>query len=266
MRHLSAVVSFSGEPLETSEGHGPSSGRSVQKADGGETTTTKKEEGELVSIPLLAPIDVGYNPLLPMAEMNVLLPPAHPTAMQIGDALVLHGDWIGSDAIANLTAEPGQTRRFSHVAVVVAIGQIPLVIESVPPRVCVAPMDIVCAKARAGVLLHSLNLSDSDRETIVRKALQFEGRPYGIHQYPFLLLDALFQTDVFGDIPLGRLFPVCSALLGYAYAAVNRYWGDRPSGLTPNEAYFFAEKGHPEFFQMFDLTPKGQLLSTSSHA
>lgn len=178
----------------------------------------------------------------------------YPPELSIGDIVLSYGTWKGSEIIAEWTREPGQSRIFSHCEIVVAGLPFPLLVGAVPPVVRVIPLQQALLTVRDAVLVHSKNLSDQEREIVVAGAIRFIGVPYPFHQYFKLGADILFKTDFFGGISLGKRFAVCSVLAGYCYDLVNKDWGEKSSGLTPNEIYCFSDR-RSDVISLHDLLP-----------
>lgn len=180
-----------------------------------------------------------------------------PPEIAIGDIVLTRGRNQLSAAIATLTAEEGQTRTFSHCAIVAAGPPFPLLIEATPPVVRLTPLKDAISTVFDARLVHSLNLTLEERITIVRAAHRFLGCHYGVQAFPRLALDVLYRTDRFGSsMHLGKHFPVCSVLVGYSYEKVKKFFGEPPAGLTPNEITLFAER-RADLFSLHDLTAPG---------
>lgn len=183
-----------------------------------------------------------------------------PDDLTIGDIVLTLGNHRGSAAIANLTAEEGQTRRFSHCMIVAAGHPLPLVIEATPPAVRLTPLEQAIRPTLDARLVHSLNLTTEERSIIVLAAMQFLGRAYGFQAFPSFALDVMLKTDKFGSsLYLGKHFPVCSVLVGYSYEKVNKFFGEPAAGLTPNEVALFAER-RADLFSLHDLLPLPEVV------
>jgi len=89
-----------------------------------------------------------------------------------------------------------------------------------------------------------------ERETIVRKAQTYVGRPYGVGQLIFHFLDwLLLGAYVFRRLGSDK-YPICSWVVAHAYAVVGKYFGQPPGAADPDHIWDFVV-AKPDKYQWF---------------
>jgi len=171
---------------------------------------------------------------------------------QLADILLTLGPYRLSQVIAKTTQEmPGEA--VSHAALVVAESPLPLIIESVPPRVRVKTYIDAILTARHSVLLSPRLVSADQRIVIVKKALEFEGALYGYDRYIGAAMDTILGSDWCArHLYLSKSFPYCSVLVSASYEAQGLDFGEPAQGVVPNEILAFAVR-HPELYTIIEI-------------
>lgn len=173
---------------------------------------------------------------------------------QCGDILLICGRSILSGLIAKLSAEEPEAKEtiaeYSHVGFVVAGAPLPLMIESVIPRVRVIPVTAVLPHADHATIMRPRFLADREAELVV-VACGTVGNLYGFTAYPGFLADAIFHTDMFSQFSLFH-YQICSQHVGFIYNAITYTFGEASVGLTPNEISLWGTR-HPEEWEMLPI-------------
>lgn len=168
---------------------------------------------------------------------------------QIADILLTLGPYHASDWIARATRETIDVAAVSHAALVIAGEPLPLIIESVPPRARVRTYESALTDIKNAILLSPKNLSEDTRLGIAKKAMEFEGRPYGFDRYVGALADAVLDKDWASEhLYFSKKFPYCSVLVSAAYDAFGLDFGEPAQGVTPAEILTFAVR-HPDVYE-----------------
>lgn len=171
----------------------------------------------------------------------------------LADILLTLGPYRLSDLIGSVTQElPGKA--FSHAALVIAESPLPLIIESVPPRVRVRTYATALLRIKHALLLSPRLLTHEQRAAIVEKALECEGALYGFSRYPALFFDSWLDVDWCArHLFLTKRHPVCSVLVSAAYETQGLDFGEPAQGVTPAEIFAFAVT-HPDLYAITNLT------------
>jgi len=190
--------------------------------------------------------------------MDVMLKP--------GDIfLTCSTSWLGR-AIRFCTRSFGEKRsRVNHVGVVVQAGdvQTAVVVEALirvrkhrlwkqygPPRT-----DHVA-------LYRATNLTSDDIDSIVAKAVEQVGRPYGFGKIIAHLLDWLLTgAYVFRRLTSDSRYPICSWLVAHAYAAADKHFGVSPGAADPDDIWDFVNKKPGYYERIVELGSLGLLSS-----
>ena len=163
-----------------------------------------------------------------------------------GDILAVRGKSWTSNKIAKATK--GQC---SHVGLFICAGEEPLVIEASTRVVTRFLRDSLYDAKRAWVL-HPLNLSREQRVAIIRNACQFSGRSYGHINLLSQYADILFRTNFFSTYLSFSRYPICSMVVGLAYAGEGLYFGGAPQSASPAEIFKYA-KDNPDKYKLWEL-------------
>lgn len=171
---------------------------------------------------------------------------------QIGDILLTLGPYRISQMIASLTREiPGDA--FSHAALVITEGPLPLVIESVPPRTRVVTYTKAVNHAKNALLLSPQNIPPDVRIQMAEKALDYEGAMYGFDRYVGAALDILLDSEWCSQhLYLSKRIPYCSVMVAAVYDAFGYDFGEPAQGVWPSEIFAFAAN-HPDKYTMTEV-------------
>lgn len=130
-------------------------------------------------------------------------------------------------------------------------GAEPLIIEA-EGRVITRCLRDSLLDAKKAWVLHPLNIDEQQRIGIVRRACEFSGKSYGwmnlIPQY----VDVLLRTNFFSTHFTMTKYPICSGVVGAAYANEGLYFGQAPQCLSPAEIFKYAN-GHQDKYKLWEI-------------
>lgn len=128
----------------------------------------------------------------------------------------------------------------SHVGLFLSSGEEPLIIEA-EGRVITRHLRDSLLDVKKAWVLHPLNISQSQRVSIVRYACTLSGKRYGWLNLIPQFADALLRTNFFSThLTLAR-YPICSIVVGSAYADEGLYFGQHPQCLSPAKIFQYAK-------------------------
>lgn len=159
-----------------------------------------------------------------------------------GDIVAIRGAGWLSDGIAKAeypNGEPAQSA--THVGLFISGDPYPIVIEALT-RVKTNPLYITTSQALEAYALHDISLTERQRETIIAKACTFSADDYGYLDLIAQRLDATFSTTWWTDRMAGLLshWPICSYVVGAAYAAIGLNFGVDTASVRPSDVLSFA--------------------------
>jgi len=94
-----------------------------------------------------------------------------------------------------------------------------------------------------------LDLDDTEREIIVKKAISYVGCTYGYAKILTNFLDFLLGgLYVFRRITTPEKDPMCYEIVSIAYSEDNLYFGTEPGAALPEEILLYCE-AHPKKYQ-----------------
>ena len=140
----------------------------------------------------------------------------------------------------------------SHVALVVCVEPLPIVIESVNPRVRTVPLDVAIADHSLVYLMKDLSLTPAEREDVVRAALRWSTYDYSFLNCAWPALDDLTKTRWFSQHLSSPNSPMCSWLVAESRKAIGKFFGQPAESTDPEDILRFA-KQHPTIFEVLKL-------------
>ena len=158
-----------------------------------------------------------------------------------GDILAVRGQSWMSKKIIQITGGP-----CSHVGLFLSAGSDPLIMET-KGRLVTLPLDDVLIGAEKAWVLHPLNLTQIGRSHIIRRACDFSGRRYGWLNLIPQCLDIFFNTQFFSHHFTIHKYPICSAVVGWAYAGEDLSFGQPPQCLSPAEIFRYAQANDDKY-------------------
>lgn len=153
-----------------------------------------------------------------------------------GDILATRGQSWMSKQVLKTTGGP-----CTHVGLFLSAGEEPLIIEA-DTRVIIRHLRDSLRDANKAWVLHPIDLSQQQRIGIIRRACEFSGKRYGWLNILLHYLDATSETRFFSTHLSLRRYPICSEIVGWAYAKEGFYFGQAPQCLSPAEIFKFAKQ------------------------
>lgn len=158
-----------------------------------------------------------------------------------GDILAVRGtSWLARKILAT-TGGP-----CSHVGLFLSAGEEPLIMEATHRVITRHLKDSLMDVEKAWVL-HPLNINQTERVGIIRRACEFSGRSYGWFNLILQLADITLKTNFFSCHLTSIQYPICSAVVGYAYAGEGLYFGQSPQCLSPAEIFRYAKEQEDKY-------------------
>ena len=162
-----------------------------------------------------------------------------PNILEVGDVVHVQGDSVFSKIIRWFSQSSNESRTWSsHTGLVLEVGSIIKVIDTVGVRVAVRPIQSY-QNEKSKVLVSPVpgGLSFQQKEMLVVKALEYRGRMYGIFKLFAHALDRLFDNRyVFRRNIRMDKYPICSWIVAYVYKRVlGLLFGCPPNAAQPDD-------------------------------
>ncbi len=169
-----------------------------------------------------------------------------------GDIVLTRSGGIVGWAIRLFTRSIGESRtKASHTGVIVEGGPLEgAVIVEALATVKRHPLWARYGRANHEVaVFRPLNLSDAHLARIVAKAETYVGRRYGYLKLLAHWADWVLQgAYVFRRLTNQDKYPICSWVVAYAFAEVEKHFGVEPGAATPDDIWDFVT-GNPEVYR-----------------
>ena len=162
-----------------------------------------------------------------------------PHVLEVGDIVHVQGRSLFSRIIRWVTRSSTEKLSWSsHSALVLEIGSSIKVIDTAGVRVAVRSIrSYQTLKSKVLVSRVPGGLSTKNKEMMVAKALEYEGRLYGVFKLFAHALDRFFDNRyVFRRLATMDQYPICSWIVAYCYKRVlGLLFGNLPNAAQPDD-------------------------------
>ncbi len=182
---------------------------------------------------------VDYWQEMPVTRIGWELLKLEPHILEVGDIVHVQGRSLFSRIIRWVTKSSTEKLSWSsHSALVVKVGSSIEVIDTAGVQVVVRSIQsFEILKSRVLVSRVPGGLSASQKEMLVKKALEYEGRLYGAFKLLAHALDRFFDNRyVFRRLATMDQYPICSWIVAYCYKRVlGLLFGGLPNAVQPDD-------------------------------